>query len=197
MIEISFSEFLRNGGNGVCHVKCFRHAVESGSARISTKDAIPNLTELSLIFEDNLERAVEAVVTNLPEVTRSSFDVPIQRDDLADISEDYNGAREEWERRLGLLWSQESARPAHFRALRQTMEAEVLRAFAGAINERMQRGLGIEHYVWLSADNNRVRPGHAGRHGEIYGWDEPPEGECAGNPNLRRPEIGGECSRPP
>lgn len=60
------------------------------------------------------------------------------------------------------------------------MEQDVLRAFSGVINERLQRGLGIEHYVWLSADDDRVRPGHAQRHGKIFASDEPPEGEQPG-----------------
>lgn len=40
--------------------------------------------------------------------------------------------------------------------------------------------LGIEHYVWLSAADDRVRPGHAQRHGIVYAWDEPPEDEQPG-----------------
>lgn len=180
MIETSFAEFLREGGTGKCSVRLSNGAMQISKVWRGVKDAIPGYSGLRAEFAENLGRATKVTIDNILSVVQRSFDAPLGRDALVDLTEDREAALEEWDRRLALLWSQEAARPAKFDILRQAMERDVLRAFTGVINERMQRGLGIEHYVWLSAADDRVRPGHAQRHGKVYAWDEPPEGEQPG-----------------
>lgn len=154
--------------------------MQISKVRRSVKDAIPGYSGLRAEFAENLDRATSVTIDNILSVVQRSFDAPVRGDALADLTEDREAALEEWERRLALLWSQEALRPAKLDTLRLAMERDVLRAFTGVINERIQRDLGIEHYVWLSADDDRVRPGHAHRHGKVYAWDEPPEGEQPG-----------------
>lgn len=38
-----------------------------------------------------------------------------------------------------------------------------------------QMALGIEEYVWQTAQDERVRPTHRSKHGKTFRWDEPPE----------------------
>lgn len=38
-----------------------------------------------------------------------------------------------------------------------------------------QQAVGVTEYVWRTASDNRVRPEHAARNGEVFRWDDPPE----------------------
>lgn len=43
-----------------------------------------------------------------------------------------------------------------------------------------QTSVGISSYTWRTARDERVRPVHADREGEIFSWDDPPEGGAVG-----------------
>ena len=45
----------------------------------------------------------------------------------------------------------------------------------GAFNEARQRAIGINKYVWVTSNDERVREEHAANEGEIFSWDNPPE----------------------
>lgn len=47
--------------------------------------------------------------------------------------------------------------------------------FYGELQQTRQESLGIETYVWRTVSDNRVRPEHEERDGEIFRWDDPPE----------------------
>jgi SPP1 gp7 family putative phage head morphogenesis protein len=47
--------------------------------------------------------------------------------------------------------------------------------FYGALNMERQTALGVEKYIWRTANDNRVRDEHATREGEVYSWDDPPD----------------------
>ena len=49
-----------------------------------------------------------------------------------------------------------------------------------ALNQERQRNLGVEEYVWITADDDRVRPNHASKNGKTFRWDNPPKD--TGNP---------------
>lgn len=51
--------------------------------------------------------------------------------------------------------------------------------FFGKVAEERQRQMGVTHYIWRTANDERVREEHAAREGQVFAWDEPPEG---GNP---------------
>jgi SPP1 gp7 family putative phage head morphogenesis protein len=52
----------------------------------------------------------------------------------------------------------------------------------GELTQLRQTSLGIRRYIWLTARDERVRPEHEDRDGEIFRWDEPPEDGHPGEP---------------
>lgn len=52
----------------------------------------------------------------------------------------------------------------------------------GQLSEIRQNNLGVRRFVWRTALDERVRPEHALREGEVYDWDDPPDGEIPGYP---------------
>ena len=43
------------------------------------------------------------------------------------------------------------------------------------LNQHRQQGLGISEFVWLTADDARVRQSHKKNNGKVFRWDTPPE----------------------
>lgn len=56
--------------------------------------------------------------------------------------------------------------------------------FNGELARTRQAALGIDHYIWRTVQDNRVRNEHSEREGETYSWGDPP-----GNPSD--PAAGG------
>lgn len=52
----------------------------------------------------------------------------------------------------------------------------------GQINAARQQELGINKFIWRTSLDERVREEHADREGEIYDYDDPPDGELPGEP---------------
>jgi len=48
--------------------------------------------------------------------------------------------------------------------------------FFGQVTEARQRSMGVTKYVWRTSNDERVRPEHAAREGEVFEWSSPPEG---------------------
>lgn len=46
----------------------------------------------------------------------------------------------------------------------------------GELTELRQRSVGVSKYIWSTSLDERVRPDHAEREGEVFDWDSPPEG---------------------
>ena len=44
-----------------------------------------------------------------------------------------------------------------------------------AISQQRQQNLGVEEYIWVSADDARVRPTHKANNGKRFRWDDPPK----------------------
>ena len=55
-------------------------------------------------------------------------------------------------------------------------QQRALAVLFGYLNQAQQAAMGIEFYVWNTQHDARVREGHAERDGEIFRWDDPPEG---------------------
>lgn len=66
--------------------------------------------------------------------------------------------------------------------------------FYGAVNKARQGELGITQYRWRTSLDERVRPEHAAREGELFSWADPPEDGAPGQPiNCRctaEPDLG-------
>ena len=45
-----------------------------------------------------------------------------------------------------------------------------------ALNQQRQQNLGVEEYIWRTAEDDRVRDSHAANNGKVYRWDNPPKG---------------------
>ncbi len=58
------------------------------------------------------------------------------------------------------------------------------------INKQRQTSLGIKSYIWRTSRDDRVRPLHEDREGDVFQWDDPPSDGHPGEPvNCRcRPE---------
>lgn len=47
-------------------------------------------------------------------------------------------------------------------------------SFQAELNQARQQALGVTHYTWRTAGDNRVRDTHADREGNVYSWADPP-----------------------
>lgn len=52
----------------------------------------------------------------------------------------------------------------------------------GELTQLRHQSLGVTRYVWLTSRDERVRPEHEDRDGEIFSWDSPPEDGHPGQP---------------
>ena len=141
---------------------------------------MPSYTRLRAGFEARLARADQINRDLILGSAASAFDPPLTTADLVDARGDMEAALAEWDRRVEILWDEWPERPGRFTPLRRSLEANLIASFAGLINERRQRGLGIDQYIWRSQDDARVRDLHAGHDdqvfAEVFSWDDPPEG---------------------
>lgn len=44
-----------------------------------------------------------------------------------------------------------------------------------ALNQQRQQNLGVEEYIWRTAEDGRVRDSHANKNGKVFRWDDPPK----------------------
>lgn len=54
--------------------------------------------------------------------------------------------------------------------------------FNGQLNQLRQQSVGVEKYRWRTSQDERVRPAHRAREGEIFSWDDPPSDGHPGEP---------------
>ena len=183
-METKFAEFLRSGGDATCHIELSSQGARRWTLKL--KQSVPGYTELRQGFERNLNIAQSVVADRILSATNRAFSQPLDPSDLADTGADRAAALEAWDAAIEALWAEWSTRPDRFQTLRRNMELRIIRAFSGVINERQQRALGIEHYRWVTAGDNKVRPGHAQNQGKLFTWDEGDSGEHPGQaPNCR------------
>ena len=52
----------------------------------------------------------------------------------------------------------------------------------GQINAARQKDLGIRRFTWRTTGDEKVRDEHEEREGEVYSYDDPPDGELPGEP---------------
>jgi SPP1 gp7 family putative phage head morphogenesis protein len=66
--------------------------------------------------------------------------------------------------------------------------------FYGALNAARQQDVGITHFLWRTANDERVRPEHIELNGERFAWSKPPAEGMPGQPiNCRcyaDPDVG-------
>lgn len=56
----------------------------------------------------------------------------------------------------------------------------ILHRFTAELSGRRQQTLGVSHYIWRSADDDRVRGSHIARDDQTFSWDERPTGGFPG-----------------
>lgn len=61
----------------------------------------------------------------------------------------------------------------------------------GQLNRMRQTNLGIDQYIWRTSRDERVREKHLQREGQIFSWNEPPDG---GHPGQ---EVNCRCTAEP
>lgn len=44
-----------------------------------------------------------------------------------------------------------------------------------SLNQQRQQNLGVEEYVWRTAEDGKVRDSHASKNGKTFRWDSPPK----------------------
>lgn len=54
--------------------------------------------------------------------------------------------------------------------------------FYGRVNATRQKSIGIRKFIWRDSGDERVRPLHEDRNGNVYSYDDPPSGELPGEP---------------
>jgi SPP1 gp7 family putative phage head morphogenesis protein len=52
----------------------------------------------------------------------------------------------------------------------------------GELAQLRQTSLGVRRYIWLTSRDERVRPSHEDRDGEVFSWDNPPADGHPGEP---------------
>lgn len=173
LMETKFTQFLRSGGSGSFELS--RGARGMVARPLSLKADIPGLAALQRQFATNLDFADQINVDLLLRFTRDGFDAPLSAADLADVSGDKTAAVLAWSERLETIWADHGERPSRFNSVRRAMEENLITSFSGLINERRQRALGIDQYIWRSRDDSKVRHEHAEHDDKVFDWDSPPE----------------------
>lgn len=74
---------------------------------------------------------------------------------------------------------------AHFEALQENQS--VIAQVIEKLSENADTPTGTVYYVWETREDDRVRPEHAAREGQVFKWSDPPAG---GNPGS---EYGCRC----
>ena len=174
-METKFARFLRSGGNGEFVIGRAPTGIFDRRFSFASKMDIPGFRQIRSQFEANLDRADLINQEQIFRFTRGHFSSPLEAADLADVTGDKQAALVEWDSRIATLWEEWSGRPDRFPSLRRAMEDDLITSFAGLINERRQRELGIDQYTWWSQDDAKVRPLHAQYDGGEFDWEEPPE----------------------
>lgn len=54
--------------------------------------------------------------------------------------------------------------------------------FYGQVNANRQKDIGVTRFVWRTVGDDRVRDSHEARDGNIYSYDDPPDGELPSEP---------------
>lgn len=175
-METKFARFLRSGGNGEFVIGRAPTGIFDRRFSFASKMDIPGFRQIRSQFEANLDRADLINQEQIFRFTRGHFSSPLEAADLADVTGDKQAALVEWDSRIATLWEEWSGRPDRFPSLRRAMEDDLITSFAGLINERRQRGLGIDQYTWRSRDDAKVRDLHAEHDDQEFSWDDPPEG---------------------
>ena len=177
-MQTDFALFLRHGG------------LPAASIRLSRKDAagqeplaseIPNFERLQANFTDRVASQVNQIAATLIADTRHVFEPPLTLESLNIPASAGSDTLAEWANRLAVIWNEWHVFPERLPAIIAAMEEGLLRAMRGALNETLQRSLGIEQYVWRSQGDALVRPEHATRNGQVFDWDDPPDD---GNPSF-------------
>ncbi len=145
-METKFTQFLRSGGSGGYVLS--RHTNGVVARPLSRKADIPGLAGLQQQFATNLDFADQINVDLLLRFTRDGFDASLSVADLEDVSGDKAAAIQAWSERLETIWSDHGERPSRFNSVRRAMEENLITSFSGLINERRQRALGIDQYIW-------------------------------------------------
>ncbi len=173
-METKFSQFLRTGGNGEFVLAQAAGGLTARWTALSIKAEIPNIAALRDQFARNLERADILNRDLILKFLREGYNLPLEEDDLPGISGDAEDILANWEARITTLWQEWSERPSRFASLRHAMEDSLLASFRGLINERRQRALGVDQYIWWSQDDAKVRTLHAHYDDQVFNWDAPP-----------------------
>lgn len=174
-MTISYGRFLRSGGNGEFVVPLRGGVWPVASGGYATKTDVPGIAQARGAFRTRLEQAADRNRRKLREaLLAQGWAVPEAV--IAPVDADMAEVLRRWEARSLLIWEEWSARPDRIAAIRRLMEDDLLRAFANLVNERRQRALGIDQYVWESRDDAQVRDLHADHDGGTFDWDAAPEG---------------------
>lgn len=199
-MQSSFSQFLRTGGNGEFVLSRTAHGWVGRRVGLSVKSEFPNYASLRSAFEDRLDLVAAANAEMLLSASAEQLPGGIVANDVPDVSGARASTLEEWDRRLSAIWAEWNVHPQRRRPVRETMEQSLLRGYAGLVNELRQRALGIEHYVWRSRDDEKVRRAHAEYDDRVFRWDAPPDGGHPGQAHNCRcyaePFLPGISSNP-
>lgn len=173
----SFSDFLRNGGDGQYGLAQRDGHFVGRRVGLSLKSTFPNYSALRSDFGDRLDQVISENTRMLLNALTPPDTVPtITEADLRDVSDAKAEALDTWDARLVSIFCQYQNHQQRLRPLRTAMEERLLRAFAGLVNQLRQEDLGIERYTWRSQDDAKVRDSHAAYSDRVFRWDDPPEG---------------------
>ena len=180
---MDFKQFIRGGGDGDVAFKAIGGSEIAYQAAPSRKNQFPDQDTLREAFDAALDEVEATNGQMLVDAIGRKFDPPLTHDDLPEMAGARSDMLAEWDRRLAVLWLEWNSHPQRLRPLREAMERDLLRAYAGLINELRQRQLGIRQYTWRSADDAKVRAAHAVHDDQVFDWDAPPAG---GHPGQER-----------
>ncbi len=160
-MQHTFGNFLRHGGNGQYVVARCDGQVYGYRADISIKSHFPNFAALQSDFTRRLDQVIaENTRMLLNALTPQDTQPVVTEADLRDVTDAKEETLSQWDARLEVIFDEYHAHPQRLRPLRANMEERLLRAFAGLINQLRQEDLGIEHYIWRSRDDAKVRGSH-------------------------------------
>ena len=63
----------------------------------------------------------------------------------------------------------------------KTITIDQVGSLQGSLTKKIHSDMGLEQFRWWTMGDERVRPSHAPRHGEVYSWGDLPGGEYPGS----------------
>lgn len=143
------------------------------AVRIPAGDAtVLNFPQLAYSATDKMHAKVRRQILNNVQLIKSIPEEYFER--LADSVYQNISQAKRWENLSDRLIATIIDDGEITRRRANTIARDQTAKMTAAFNEERQTSVGVTHYQWQTAGDERVRPEHADNDGQIFAWDDPP-----------------------